>query len=269
MGLAAVGFLISVWLRLRAEQKRLAFLEERFAVHVRFLGGAALAARLSSMFSHELRQPIAAILLNAQGALRMLQKADICHAGLNESLLDIVKDDSRLDGLLQHWRALLIQESSEVQTLEVGAELDGIMKLLGGEWVRHGLQAELQVSPGLPSVCWSRAGFTQLMVALLLAALDSMKEQSKKTPILLVHADRVGADAIVISIQDNGNRTVDQVTASLSLLSDMGAPDDLGMGLFAVAGNVRSRGGTIVASSIKDGGIKVTCTLPVQSLTLT
>lgn len=264
LGLAAVGFLISVWLRLQAERRQLKLLEERFAIHVRALGGAALAARLSTMFSHELRQPIAAILLNAQGALRMLQKADIRHDGINESLQDIINDDSRLDGLVQHWRALLMNESSEVESLDVGAELHGIMRLLAGEWLRKGLQPDLQIANDLPALQWNRAGFTQLVVGLLLASVDSMSGKGLSAPTLAVRAERNGADAISISIRDNGQRHAEQVTESFTSLPNAGAADEVRMGLFAVASIIRSRGGDITAATALDG-MTVTCTLPILS----
>ena len=107
----------------------------------------AVVSEMSAALAHELSQPLAAILANAQAALRLLARPPVDLAEMRE----IVEDDQRAGDLIRRVRTLLKKGKTEVQDFDLGETVKETVSLAHGELVTRRVKLNLLVASALPS----------------------------------------------------------------------------------------------------------------------
>jgi C4-dicarboxylate-specific signal transduction histidine kinase len=87
---------------------------------------------LSGVLAHELKQPLTAILSNAQAAERMLKRSPIDLVELSETIQDIIKDDSRAGAVIQHLRSLFNGDDKHWSIVNVNQIVQDVLKIING-----------------------------------------------------------------------------------------------------------------------------------------
>jgi PAS domain S-box-containing protein len=169
------------------------------------LGRANLLGELVSALAHELNQPLAAILSNAQAARRYLAAGNADPGELREILDDIVRDDKRAGEVILGLRQMLEKAEVEREPLRIQETVREVLGLIGGELGAKGISVREELDPNLPPVLACKVEIQQVIMNLLVNAVHVLSG----TPMghrrhILIQAERHGEPAVMIAIEDSG-----------------------------------------------------------------
>jgi two-component system sensor kinase FixL len=163
-----------------------------------------MLGELSGSLAHELNQPLAAILSNAQAAQRFLASGKGDLAEVRDILEDIVAEDRRAGDIIQRLRLLL--KKCEVQNLplDINKEVEAVLKLINSDVVNHGLKVIVDLDHKLPAVIGDRVQLQQVLLNLIMNACEAMTHTHKKNCSLSVCTEQIDDKNIRISVCDQG-----------------------------------------------------------------
>lgn len=231
---------------------------------------AAHAARVGTMglfgasLVHELTQPLAASLANAENAAELLSSNAPDLAELRATIADIVADDRRAGELIQQLRRFLRRGEvcrAEVDVVEVVSEA---MRMAANQAADMGVSVVRDLPPSLPRIVGDRVQLQQVVLNLLLNALDATADSGNQSRQVTVAAF-ASPTGIGIEVADTG-RGMDEPTRS-RVFEPFFTTKDGGMGLgLAIARTiVTSHGGTIAVESAPGRGTAFRIELPASS----
>jgi signal transduction histidine kinase/integral membrane sensor domain MASE1 len=218
---------------------------------------------LAASLAHELNQPLAGILMSAQAARRFLAMTPPDLSELHEALADIIDDDKRAAEVIQRMRELLSKGEFRRDALNLNALIESMAKLLSSDAVMRDLTIRLELDPDLPPVRGDRVQLQQVILNLVLNAMEAMNEAGVTRRPVIVHTRSTGGGMVCVSVTDEGS----------GLRSGMGdmvfepfyttKTSGMGMGLAIARSIVRAHGGAIQASNNDTRGATFVFTLPV------
>ena len=159
---------------------------------------------LTASLAHELSQPLTGILANAQAALRFLQATPPDLLELRSILSDIVDDDKRAGEVIRRLRTLLRKEAVQFRLLDLNALIRDVVKLLSSDAIIRNISVKLDLDPGPALVSGDAVQLQQVVLNLLLNAMEAMAECVEDRRFITVRS-RITQDAAVhVSVQDAG-----------------------------------------------------------------
>ncbi len=136
---------------------------------------------LSASLTHELSQPLAAILGNAQAARRLCARmAGDDTAEVEVILADVVASSRRAGSILRRMRSWISNGRHETQQLGLNEVVDDVIEILRGDLVRRGVTLTKQLAPGLPKIKGDRLQLQQVVLNLILNACDAMRDNDAR-----------------------------------------------------------------------------------------
>lgn len=216
---------------------------------------------MAAAIAHEINQPLAAILNNAQAAQRFLAGEEPNLKEVREALGDIVEDDRRAGDVIRRVRAVLRKEEPNREPLDVNAMIDEILLLIRSELVTRDLELAFHSSDNLPAALGDRVQLQQVALNLVRNALEAMADGPRSIRGVSICTRRDGPN-IVVSVCDAGPPISDEALAVLFEPFSTTKPDGLGMGLSISRSIVEAHGGRIWAERNTDRGLTVHFTLP-------
>jgi PAS domain S-box-containing protein len=130
---------------------------------------------LSTSLAHELNQPLASILSNAQAALRFFDQTPPDLAEVREILKDIVEQDKRAGEVIRRLRLLLRKGEVQDQPLDLNEAILDVINLAHSDLINHGVVARMDLANNLPQVRGDRVQLQQVLLNLIINACDSME----------------------------------------------------------------------------------------------
>jgi len=224
----------------------------------------AALGELTGAFSHEINQPLAAIRTNAQAALRFLRQDKPDLEEIREILTDIAEDDRRASEVIERLRAMLKKQSVVRSQIDINQMVGKAVELIGTEAMLEKVEVHLQLEDGMDPVLGDEIQLQQVMVNLLLNAMEAMaggKEESRK---ILLHTRPEPDFEVRVSITDTGPGLVGQSQEEIFAPFHTTKPEGLGIGLSISRTIVESHGGKIWAESSPDRGATFHFTLPAD-----
>ena len=134
------------------------------------------AGQLAASLAHELNQPLTAILCNAQTAQQLLAADPPNVAEVREALDDIAHDSERAGGVIQRLRALFNKTGQERSVLQINEIIQETLDLLRSEFVLKGIATQVHLEPALPEVLGNRIELQQVVLNLVVNAMEAMGE---------------------------------------------------------------------------------------------
>lgn len=244
-----------------SEKKRAEYEEALQRDEIAHLSRVALLATLSGSLAHELNQPLAAILANAQAARRFLdcQAPDLDE--VRESLAAIAENDMRAAELIKRMRALLRKDNSGFRTFAMGEAVDEVLRLLRGDLLIRQVDVAVETQQPLPLVRGDSIQIQQVVLNLLMNACDAMADQPSPRRIL-VRVERAG-DFIRVAVTDQGSGIAAEDLKRIFSPFHTSKRDGLGLGLAVCNTIIMAHDGDIVAESDGAGrGATVSFRLP-------
>lgn len=230
----------------------------------------AVAGELTASLSHELGQPLAAIVNNAEVARRLLARSGSTGGAvdprLDEALQDVVAQGHRASEVVHAFRRFLRREHGEREELGVRDVLESVTLLLGREYADAGVQLTLSVDPGVPALEGERVLLQQVFVNLLQNALQAA--QWRPPGQVLVRA-RASAGGVRITVVDSGPGIAAEVRPALFEPFVTSRSGGLGMGLPIARRVVEAHGGHMGVGRLPGAGAVLSVWLPAARQRLT
>ena len=224
---------------------------------------ANLLGELASTLAHELNQPLAAILSNAQAARRMLAKNKLEETMLAEILDDIVRDDKRAGEVIHGVRAMLRHGEVSREQLAVSDIVDEVVRIVKTEADTQGIRLTLTMAPELPPVQVNKIEIQQVLMNLIVNAMRI--QQAKPRQERFVHVQVTSEnDQINFTVRDRGPGIKTEAMDKIFEPFFTTRREGLGMGLALSRRIVQAHGGRIWAENHPEGGAVFSFTIPVM-----
>ncbi len=218
---------------------------------------------LAASISHELNQPLAAVLTNAQTALRLMEKKKPDLEELQEILEDIVADDKRAGQVILRLRALLQKEPVAQELVRLDELVSGVLPLVRSDALGANVRINVKSAPNLPPVEVDPVQVQQVVMNLLVNAIDAIRTHEPTGGDIDVEISRGGKDGVLVTVGDNGPgipaREISEVFKPFVTTKSGG----LGMGLAISKSILEAHGGTISVENSVPRGCRVSFVLPL------
>jgi PAS domain S-box-containing protein len=225
----------------------------------------SIMGELAASLAHELNQPLAAILSNAQAALRFMDRQIADPQEIREILQDIVTANRRAGDVIRHVRALVKKGEADLEF--VGIDLAELMRdvlaLVHSDAVAHNVRISVDVPDDLPTVRGDRVHLQQIVLNIVLNAFDAMSDRPRREREVTLRAVRQSDRIIRVSISDRGSGLPEGALDKIFQPFYTTKAEGLGMGLSICRSIMELHGGTLSAANNADGGATFSFTLPV------
>jgi len=228
------------------------------------LSRVAMLGELSGALAHELSQPLAAILSNAQAARRFLDRTPLDLPELRATLEDVIRNDQRAGAVIDRLRTLLKKGESVMQPLNFNDVLQEVLDLAKSDVLARRISVTTKLAPSIPPVLGDRVQLQQVVLNLVLNACDAMAETEPGERKLMLETTGLG-EFVQVAVSDRGiGIPADQLEAVFEpfvTFRDQG----LGLGLAISRSIVLSHDGRITAENNQDRGTTFRCFFPVAT----
>jgi two-component system, LuxR family, sensor kinase FixL len=218
---------------------------------------------LSAALTHELSQPLAAILGNAQAARRLVaRQAGDADPEVEVILADVVAASRRAGSILRRLRSWFSNGRLDTQNLVLNDVADDVIEILRGDLVRRGVSVIRRLAPALPSIRGDRVQLQQVVLNLVLNACDAMRDNAPGDRHVTVTTRRCAA-GVQLSVEDVGTGIADDQLGSVFEPFVTTKATGLGLGLALCRYIVQSHEGQLIAENNAARGVTFRCTLPL------
>jgi PAS domain S-box-containing protein len=228
------------------------------------LNRVLMLAEQSGALAHELSQPLAAILSNAQAARRLLDHHPVDLDELRATLDDVIKNDKRAGAVIHRLRELLKKSNTVLQPLDLNEVTREALDLTRSDLLLRRMPITTALSPGIPPVLGDRVQLQQVILNLVFNACDAMStvDPAERELTLTTVADD---EFVQIAIADRGAGIPDGQLDSVFEPFVTHRPQGLGLGLTISRSIVLAHRGRIQAENNADRGATFRCFLPVAT----
>ena len=219
---------------------------------------------LTASITHEISQPLGAILSNAETAEILLESKQPQLEEVKRILADIRKDDLRASEIIRRMRELLRKRELELELIDLNAVTSDVLRVVDGEASRRGVKIEKQFAESLPFVRGDAIHLQQVLLNLILNGLEAMSESSESNRQLTMRTAYDGKSNVEVAVQDSGHGIPSDRLPRLFDSFFTTKSHGMGLGLSIVRSIVEAHGGRIWAENNSSGGACFHFTLPVN-----
>ena len=231
----------------------------------------AHAARISTLgelatsIAHEVKQPLAAIVTNAETSLRWLSRDDFNIAKIRQLTTRIVSSAHRANDIIQRIRSLAARETPERVPLDLGDVAEEALF-----FVRHDIEFKritlsINTAPSLAQVLGDRVQLQQVIVNLLVNSIQAVSQPGRPARRIWVSIEAIDGGAVLFSIRDSGPGIAEDNLNRIFESFFTTKVGGVGIGLAICQSIVRAHGGCIRASNHAGGGAHFWFSLPGMS----
>jgi signal transduction histidine kinase len=235
---------------------------QRLRQELTHIGRVSAMGELTASLAHELKQPLTAILSNAQAAQHLLAADVLNLEEVREILSDIVADDKRAAAVIHRLRLLLMKGDPAFVPLDVNEIVGEVAWLVKSDALLRNVSMSLELPPGLPSVLGDRVQLQQVVLNLVLNGLEALRPPWAGARTLVIRTGRDGAAAVSVTVQDSGPGIDETNMSRIFEPLYTTKAEGLGMGLAIARTIVDAHSGRLVAATNEQGGATVRFTLP-------
>ena len=250
-----MGATIEITERKRAEEQT-----ARQRVELEHLARVATLSELSGALAHELNQPLAIIMSNAEAAQQLLQRPQPDLDEVRDILRDIVDADERAGEVIRRLRGMLKRGVPQRQPLSLAEVVRGVLQFMRADLVRRGVALDVQLTEDAKKVSADRVPIEQVLINIITNACDSMATNADGDRLLTV-ALCEDATMACVRIADVGcglPAAADRVFDAFYTTKSEG----LGMGLAISRSIITAHGGRLTAEPNRPRGAVFTVCLP-------
>jgi signal transduction histidine kinase len=256
-----IGTVMDVTERRRAEQERKR-LRETLA-DLAHISRVTTMGELTASLAHEIKQPIAAAVTNAQTCLRWLGRDQPDVAEAREAASRIVKDVTRASEIISRIGLLFKKGAPQRELLDVNEIIQEMIVLLRGEASRYSISIHSDLADGLPKTMADRVQLQQVLMNLMLNGIDAMKVMGTEGE-LTIKSQLDDNRQVLISVGDTGKGLPPEQADQIFNAFFTTKPQGTGMGLTISRSIVESHGGRLWVTATSGSGATFRFTLPSE-----
>jgi C4-dicarboxylate-specific signal transduction histidine kinase len=220
--------------------------------------------QLAASIAHEVKQPIAATLINAEAGLLWLDRRPSDLEEVRQALTRIIKDGNRAAEVINEIRALIKKAPPRRDRLEINRVVREVIGLTRGEAVKNRVSVRTELADGLPFVQGDRVQLEQVILNLIINAFEAMSGINEGARELLISTGKAEEDGVFVSVRDSGPglepATVERLFESFYTTK----PGGLGLGLSICRSIIEEHGGRLWAGTNEPRGAVFQCTVPAH-----
>lgn len=255
--------LIGALLLERERRRRAESRARRSLGQLAHLDRVAAMGELATSLAHELNQPLAAILANAQAARRLLAAPRPDLDEVRASLDDIVDDDKRAGEVIRRMRAMLRKEEFRPEPVDLNDAVRSVRRLLAQDAARRGVTVDVELAANLPPVRGDSVQLQQVILNLLVNAFDAVAPcPAERRRVLMRTREQEVSGLVELAVEDSGEGIPAAHLGQLFEPFFTTKADGLGMGLSIARSILELHGGAIRAQNLDRGGACFRCVLP-------
>lgn len=225
----------------------------------------SILGQLSGALAHELNQPLAAILSNAQAAQRFLkQNGSPEDDEFVEILKDIADADKRAGAVIQRLRALLKKGETKYQSLDLNEVVNDVLRLTHSDLLTQNVNVTTRLEKTLPKINGDLVQLQQVMLNLILNACEAMTLNSASDRALTVRTELNNNNQVRLAIEDTGPgidpNLLDRIFEPFVTTKQQG----LGLGLSISRSILSAHNGSLLARNNINQGATFLMVLPVE-----
>ena len=222
----------------------------------------ATMGQLSASIAHEVNQPLAAAVTHAQAALRWLGARPPDLEEARRAVGRIVKEGDRASDVIGRIRALVKKAPPRKDDFEINEAIREVIALTRGEVVKNSVSVETQLAEGLPLIQGDRVQLQQVILNLIINAVEAMSGVSEGARELLISTAKAASDGAVVAVRDSGPGLAPANLERFFEAFYTTKPSGLGMGLSICRSIIEAHGGQVWASSNDGPGTTFQFSLP-------
>jgi PAS domain S-box-containing protein len=219
---------------------------------------------LTASLAHEVNQPIAAAVIDANTCLRWLTRDQPDLEEAREAALRMAKDATRAADIVSRIRLLFKKVSPQRELVDVNEVVRELIVLLHSEATRYAISVRAELASDLPQVMGDRVQLQQVLMNLLLNGIDAMKDLGT-TRELIIHSQPAKNQQLIVSVSDTGVGLPPQQAEQIFNAFFTTKPDGTGMGLRISRSIIESHGGRLWAADNSPRGARFCFTLPTKA----
>ena len=227
----------------------------------------ATMGQLTASIAHEVNQPIAAAVVNAQAALRWLRGGTSNLEDAREALTSIVSNAERAADVINRIRALIKKAPPRKDRLEINRVILEIIEFTRGEAVKSGASVLMELADHLPVVEVDRVQLQQVLLNLVINAIEAMSVEELASRKLLISTMATESGDVLVAIQDSGPGLDAEMLERVFESFYTTKPTGLGLGLSICRSIIEAHGGRLWASANQQRGVTFQFTLPADANT--
>lgn len=225
------------------------------------LSRVSVLGEMAGALAHELNQPLAAMLSNAQVGSRSLKAGKPDLTEMAAIFDDIAADAKRAGGIIHGMRSMLRKDApAETPSLNLNDTVSQVMGLLHGEIIGRKQAVTLLLDETLPPAQAGRVEVQQVLINLVINGLDSMNAEPERGPLKIATTRQDGN--LIVTVHDSGPGISPEIMTRLFDPFFSTKSGGLGLGL-SISRSIMARfGGELLAENHPDGGAVFRMVLP-------
>jgi PAS domain S-box-containing protein len=243
---------------MKANEAQLEFQRKELThvMRVSTLGG------LAGGIAHELSQPLASILANAEAAQTMLAARTPDLEQVGAILYDIVQENNRAGQVIRHLRELLQKREHFKASISLNELIGSTLQLLHSELASRKIKVDTELQTDLPSITGDSVELQQVLINLIVNAIDAMTSTPPSECTISIATEETKDGNVVVSIRDRGpGMSPDKLKRSFEPFFTT-KTGGLGLGLSICSNIVMLHHGQLTLRNASEGGIVATVSLP-------
>ncbi|MHC1764475.1 MAG: PAS domain S-box protein [Verrucomicrobiia bacterium] len=243
------------------ERKRAEEEMQRLRLELWHADRVAQTGAITASLAHELNQPLTGILSTAQAGLRFLAGGNPDPALVHEVLSNIVHDTKRAGAVINGLRAMLRRKETQREPISLADTVREILGLLHSELVGRQVEHRLRVESDAQVLC-DKAQIQQVLLNLILNALEAMQEQPPEQRRLELTVERTATGEAIFAVRDSGPGIPQEQQEKLFMAFWTTKPQGMGIGLSISHSIIAAHGGRMWGANNSEGGATFGFTLP-------
>jgi PAS domain S-box-containing protein len=244
-----VGFVLDLTDRKRAERAY-----TQVQTELAHANRVATMGHLTASIAHEINQPIGAAITYANAALNWLGRPSPNLEEVRRALGLIVEAGIRAGDVIDRVRALVRKAPPRKDRVEINETVLQVIALTRNEMVKNAISVEMHLAESLPAVQGDRVQLQQVILNLLINAIEAMSGTREGERELLISTAKTDSDGVVVTVRDSGPGLAPETLERLFESFHTTKPGGLGLGLSICRSIIEAHGGRLWATANKPCG---------------
>jgi PAS domain S-box-containing protein len=262
-----VAFVIDMSERKRAEQNLRAS-ERRLLdaqMELAHVNRVSTIGQLTASIAHEVNQPLAGVITNAEACLRWLDHKTPDLDAVRRSVEWVIDDSNRANEIIRRVRSLAKKTDLEKVPLDINHVVREAMALMQRELTSHQVSLQMELAPALPMILGDRVQLQQVIINLAMNGAEAMQSVTDRPRELVIRSCQNKPQQVLVSVTDCGAgisaENADRLFNAFFTTKSSG----MGMGLSICRSIMEAHGGRLWATANVPCGATFQFTLPVNA----